>query len=539
MKKTYIIIAVAISVIVSACDKFLDTMPDNRAKIDSQEKIQKLLVSAYPDTDYMLLTEFLSDNVDDFGKNNPNTDRFIDQVYAWADITESNNESPERLWENSYIAIAAANEALDAIEKMGGVEKTGFYAEQAEALLCRAYNHFILANVFCMAYDPETADKYLGIPYSKEPERTLSPHYHRGTVKDVYDSIAADIEQALPHVSDEYYIVPKYHFNAKAAYAFAARFYLYHYEFDKSIEYADKVLGEEPTTMLRDWKEQSTMTQDYDVIVNHYVEASLNCNLLMMTAYSNLGLAFGPYRIYSRYAHGQYLAERETGQAICTLWGGTKRSYWMPMKEYSATNLEKYIFWRLPYLFEYTDPVAQIGYRRTAYPAFTGDMTLLERAEAQCLKDTPDYEAAAKDLNTYVRNIANTKDYNIREITVSRIEQYFNDMRYCVWDTSRVKKHLNPSAAMGLKDNGLHVEGSRQENMIQGVLALKRLESLGSGLRWFDVKRYGIEIERRIINSAGVPGKWTDILRKDDLRRASQIPPKVVSAGLEANPRNY
>ena len=537
MKKYYIIFA-ALLAAATSCEKFLDTMPDNRAKIDSQEKIQKLLVSAYPDTDYMLLTEFLSDNVDDFGKNNPNTDRFIDQVYAWEDITESNNESPERLWENSYIAIAAANEALDAIERMGGAEAAGLYAEQAEALLCRAYNHFILANVFCMAYDPETAEQYLGIPYIMEPEKTLSPHYDRGSVKDVYDKIGADIAKALPHVSDEYYTVPKYHFNAKAAYAFAARFYLYHYEFDKSIEYANKVLGEEPSTMLRDWEYQSTMTQDYEVIVNHYVEASLNCNLLLMTAYSNLGLAFGPYRIYSRYAHGQYLAERETGQAICSLWGGNKRSYWMPMKEYSATNLEKYIFWRLPYLFEYTDPVAQIGYRRTAYPAFSGDMTLLERAEALVLKDEPDYDAAARDLNIYVRNIANTKENTIREITVSRIEDFFGNMKYCTWDASTIKKHLNPSAALIKGDDGLSKEGSRQENMLQCVLAMKRLESLGSGLRWFDVKRYRIEIDRRIINSAGVPGKWTDKLEKDDLRRASQIPPKVVSAGLKANPRN-
>ena len=50
MKKYYIIFA-ALLAAATSCEKFLDTMPDNRAKIDSQEKIQKLLVSAYPDTD--------------------------------------------------------------------------------------------------------------------------------------------------------------------------------------------------------------------------------------------------------------------------------------------------------------------------------------------------------------------------------------------------------------------------------------------------------------------------------------------------------
>ena len=72
---------------LAGCDKFLDKMPDNRAEIDTQQKIQALLVSAYPPTDYMLVTEFMSDNVDDYGNNNPYTDRFIDQVFAWDDVT--------------------------------------------------------------------------------------------------------------------------------------------------------------------------------------------------------------------------------------------------------------------------------------------------------------------------------------------------------------------------------------------------------------------------------------------------------------------
>ena len=162
--------------LLASCDTFLDTMPDNRAEIDSQYKIRALLASAYPSTDYTLVTEFMSDNVDDYGKNNPNTDRFIDQVFAWKDVTESDNEDTESIWGSSYIAIAAANEALAAIEELGGVEATGMYAEMAEALLCRAYNHFILANVFCMAYSSETAGSDLGIPYIKAPE-TLDDYF--------------------------------------------------------------------------------------------------------------------------------------------------------------------------------------------------------------------------------------------------------------------------------------------------------------------------------------------------------------------------
>lgn len=75
MKNKYSIIAIAaVAFSLVSCDKFLDVMPDNRTELDTQEKIRSLLVSAYPETDYLLVSEFSSDNVDDFGPENPNTD---------------------------------------------------------------------------------------------------------------------------------------------------------------------------------------------------------------------------------------------------------------------------------------------------------------------------------------------------------------------------------------------------------------------------------------------------------------------------------
>ncbi len=539
MKKIHIILTAAIALLSVSCDKFLDKMPDNRTEIDSPEKIQAILTSAYPSTDYMLVTEFMSDNVDDYGKNNPNTDRFIDEVYAWADVTETDNEDPESIWEASYHAIACANEALKAIDKLQEEDPTAdFSAERAEALLCRAYNHFILVNVFCMAYNKETSDKDLGVPYMTKPETTLKPPYERGNVAQVYELIEKDLKEALPYVSERYYTVPKYHFNTKAAYAFAARFYLYYEKWDESVKYATECLGSEPESLLRDWAYQSTMTQKYSPIVEHYIDAALNSNLLLMTAYSKMGLAFGPYYVYSRYSHGNYLAQTETGEALPNLWNGSNQTYYMGMKEYEATNLDKTIFWKLPYLFEYTDPVARIGYYRTVYPAFASDQVLLERAEANILRGPDHYQEALDDMNLWVKNIASGDPERLpRVLDQARINSWFGDenMRYAVWDTSRVKKHLNPhfKTAQGetIKD------GTDAERMLQCVLAMKRVEQLGQGLRWFDIKRYGIQIDRRIINAAGRPYRKTGTLEAHDPRQAVQIPKKVSDAGIEKNPR--
>ena len=49
INKKYITIALICGVSLSSCNKFLDEMPDNRAKLDNEAKIDKLLVSAYPE----------------------------------------------------------------------------------------------------------------------------------------------------------------------------------------------------------------------------------------------------------------------------------------------------------------------------------------------------------------------------------------------------------------------------------------------------------------------------------------------------------
>ena len=525
MKLKYTLIALlTLALSLVSCDKFLDVMPDNRTELDTQEKIRSLLVSAYPETDYLLVTEFSSDNVDNYGKDNPNTDRFVDQLYAWEDITESDNEDTENIWGSAYTAIAAANQAIEAIENMVGPSAQGYENEMAEALLCRAYNHFILVNVFAHAYTKDTAADKPGITYMSKPEQGLDPKYQRESVADIYAKIDADIQRALPMVGDDYYTVPKYHFNIKAAYAFAARFYLYYEQPEKAIKYADACLGSAPATQLRDWREQAKMTQDSDVLTSHFIDASLASNLLLMTAYSKMGLCFGPYSVYSKYASGNYIATYETGIALASLLGQTNNSFYaVPMKIYSGTNLDKTIFWKLPYLFEYTDPVAQIGYYRTVYPAFTTDQVLLERAEAKIL--TKDYDSAVADMNIWLSNISKT-DWSL---TAEQINDLVKDIPYSTALASTIKKKLNAP----FLDNPTEL----QESLIHFCLLLKRVDGVAQGLRWFDVKRYGIEIQRRVISADGIPETEGDILTVDDERRALQIPRKVVDAGYEPNPR--
>lgn len=524
--KKYKNILIGISLLgLMSCNSFLDTMPDNRAEVDTKEKVRKLLVSAYPTTSYILSSELSSDNVDFTGVNNPNGSTFTDELFFWEESRESSNESPLRVWSGCYAAIAAANQALLAIEELGNTPD--LQGAKAEALLCRAYAHFVLVNMFGHHYSEAHSATDLGVPYMTAPETTLDPKYKRLTVKENYNLIEADIVAGLAHVRDNVFDVPKYHFNENAAYAFATRFYLYKGNMEKVVEYATKALGPSPTTMLRDNKYLATLPQDGTTTAKEFVAPNLKANLLLLTGTSNLGLVYGPYMLESRYTHTEYLSKTETFDITKAPWGslanGSGSAYHVRTRVYSGTNLNKTIMPRMPYFFEYTDAVAGTGYRKTVYPAFTSDETLLSRAEAYVR--TNQFDLAVADVNSWLSAYVK----NFTPITQAQIEAWTAGYNIHTPDMPTPIKELNPDFALE--------KGSSQEKLLQYVLYLRRFETLHMGLRWYDIKRYGITVVRRIIEAGGVETVLPNSISKRDNRLAFQLPADVITAGLTPNPR--
>ena len=68
--------------------------------------------------------------------------------------------------------------------------------------------------------------------------------------------------------------------------------------------------------------------------------------------------------------------------------------------------------------------------------------------------------------------------------------------------------------------------------MLQCIQHFRRIETLHTGMRWFDIKRLGLEYTR-------VVGKDAQRyhLGVHDPRKAIQIPSEVVAAGMQPNPR--
>lgn len=525
------LLAASVAMLVS-CSDFLDTMPDNRTTMDEPSKIAGLLVTAYPQTSNVLINELMSDNMDYMGPRNSLGDREGDQMFFWQEDKINGNDSPDHIWSRHYNCIEQANQALASIEELGGAKTEELQNTKGEALLLRAYNSFLLVNEFSMAYNSKTSDKDMGIYYSTSPESLteIQTQTNRGTVASVYEMIAKDIEAGIPLINDNYK-VPKYHFNKKAAYAFATRFYLYYEKWDKAKEYADKLLGSNPGAYLRDYRALQAIplsTSDQAVkIAEAYCNASLDCNLLIQTSVSNAGFALGPWVYYKRYSHTNYLSETECIKSD-NIWGGTNTIIWRPftVNQGEANFALKMC---LPLEFEVTNQAAGTGYRRALNVSFSMGEALLNRAEAEIMLGQND--AACADMTIWMKNYFNTT----KTLTPTSVKTFFEGVRYAYDDTDKLvpsmKKHLHPRFT-------IDKEGSVQEALLQCVLNLRRVETLHQGLRWFDIKRYNIEIPRRLIGSDGKPSKNLDWLKKDDPRQAVQIPQSAHEAGVALNPRN-
>ena len=183
-----------------------------------------------------------------------------------------------------------------------------------------------------------------------------------------------------------------------------------------------------------------------------------------------------------------------------------------------------------------TDEVKQTGTVHMMDPIFTTDALIIDRAEAYALKG--DYANAYQDLTTWMHSftknggtvdatLLNTTYGDPAGIGVSVPGGMTTDgMEYYTPNNPTPKKHLNPDFT---------ITPGEQENLIHAILHTRRVTTIHEGQRWQDIKRYGIEIYRRNIKDDNVT--VYDTMKKEDPRRAIQLPSQVINAGIEANPR--
>lgn len=493
----YIALA-ALTLTAVSCKKFLEQTPDLRTQLNSREKIAQLLTSAYPKAEYLSFTELYSDNVEDKGVRADYLYSYMgdvgpawDKNYFWQDVENGVNTtgSTDQYWNETYLAIASANTALKYINEHPN--ETDLIAYKGEALLARAYAHFMLVTLYAQVYKPGTANNSPGVPFVTDPEITVSPQYVRGTVAEVYDKIEKDLTEGFPLIDNSVYkAAPKYHFTVNAANAFAARFYLFKGDYNKVIEYSSRVLTDnvQAKSLLRPWNGvyQAMVADAFSVA---FTQSSQNSNLLMGEANSVWGR-----NDYTRYGLGPKISDNVMFGANVS--GGDYAYRATPYVEPSWNTV------KFNELFFESKIGSGSGQPYVMVPLLTADELIMNRAEAYATNNQPDL--ALQDINTFLSTRIKNYSAASHNVTLAKINAFY-----------------------GITDP--------KAGLIKTILDLKRAEFISEGLRWFDILRHDLTSRH---NKLDANGTETFIeLKAGDPRRVFQLPKPTSKAGLIPNPR--
>ncbi|MDE5839794.1 MAG: hypothetical protein K2H49_02630, partial [Muribaculaceae bacterium] len=177
--------------------------------------------------------------------------------------------------------------------------------------------------------------------------------------------------------------------------------------------------------------------------------------------------------------------------------------------------------------FEYTDKIAGIGYCHVTRSEFTAEEVILTRAEAKLFLG--DIDGAVADLSIWEksrRECMGTETYgdHFKDLTVKNIREFYveNDPGYGIAKTINIDMICPSKWTLG---------GDDETGVLQCIQHFRRIEMIHTGMRWFDIKRFGLEFDRKI----GKDG--SDHLGIFDERKAVQIPASIVAAGMQQNPR--
>lgn len=474
--------------VFSGCEDFLSTEPDStRATLDSPEKVSQLLVTAYPRGNYFLFAESMSDNVADIGRGEDDRTNRGSFLFNEVETTVDFEDSPDMYWAECYRAISVANQALKVCDEAANPD--AFSAQRGEALVARAYAHFMLVSFFSKFYDPTTPNSDPGIPYVTETEEVVIKKYERKTVAYVYEMIEKDLTEGLPLINDAGYTVPKYHFTTAAAHAFATRFYLFKRDYQKVIDHATAIyttatLG----TSLRPWN-TTYASMSPDQLFKTYATVGENANLLLVETKSYYARYLSSYRYglsFAKYSEISYASRIADANAR-----------WVFPLYYRADN--NYFIPKLDEYFVRISANADIGDGYVMIPLFAAEEVLFNLAEAYT--NMGRNNEALELLNLYVAKRIINYTASTDNLTIAKINRFYGT-------TSNTKQGL-----------------------LNTVYEFKRAEFLQEGLRWFDVQRLGITVTHQTADGTIIT------VPKDDPRRVVQIPQSAVLSGIELNPR--
>ena len=484
--------------LLCSCQDFLDVNPNSslETSLDTEEKVAELLAGAYPEASYANFLESRTDNVGVRVKGTQN--RLNEAMFFWQDYDQEDIDTPLNYWNACYQGIAQVNKALEVLANFQKTPRVK--ALYGEAFLLRAYLHFMLVNIWSEPYGTIKSQTDLGIPYMTKPEKHALVTYDRGTVAGVYEQIEKDLKFGITLVDDTWYKHPKFHFNKKAAYAFATRFYLMKGEWENVVQYSKYVLGRDPKKVLRYWGNgyNSDLARAYA-----YSKAEHPSNLLVVSTESRLVRDLDNQK-YGPTLDGIIDIFDKKGIDGCSNYKKLNLRTTFPFVQPASTVDGYYI----PKFIEVNQSGATGERPRGIYVnnvLFTTDEVMLNRIEALTM------------LQHYDEAIVELQDYMLAkfELEIPCPKESY------LWTSTDNYDLYTPFYGLTI----------HQLALVKTLTDFRQKEFIHEGLRWFDIRRFYLPVKRKTKDP-----KYR-ALEKEDFRKVLQLPIEAINRGLTPNPR--
>lgn len=228
--------------ILSSCDSFLDITPTGKVIASTGEEYRAMLTNEYnsfPKDRYM--TTIRTDEVKlTATTSSSDLDAYLD-LWLWKD----ENPSPTTTyfsWRNYYHNIYIANYIIEHQGEIKDATTKEINQLVGEAYMLRAYDLFLLVNLYAEPYTHCTPATTRGVPIMLEADVNAIPP--SSSVDSVYQQVLLDISEAERYLNvTDWEEGKNYRFNTLSAEALRARTYLYMGRWQEALTAAKKVIA--------------------------------------------------------------------------------------------------------------------------------------------------------------------------------------------------------------------------------------------------------------------------------------------------------
>ena len=276
-----IFIAILVIASLASCKKVIEVEPthqlDGSTRFETIEDFDFALTGAYAlfrsanyygagSNAYVNLPDMLTDNLNETTESLGN----YQTLSTWRYAEDEPNISAT--WQAAYRNISQANLVLRDIDEFAAAHEGAVNRIKAQALAIRALAHFDLLRYWVENYDRNST--LPGIPYITVFDYEQKPA--RGTVKETYDHIEADLQMARGLLNSGLDKVinatGKAYIDMNGVNAISARMFLYANQLDSAIKYSTLVINAVPlasrTSFPNIWTDASTAEVIWSVSFN-------------------------------------------------------------------------------------------------------------------------------------------------------------------------------------------------------------------------------------------------------------------------------